>query len=339
MSLRKNKRSGFSQYLVTELIKLIEKGDLVFFILVPIVLITGVAGLISIIKTKDYKLDSTSFPKEYIMVVVAFGLLLITSFIYGIFKFLNNDKEKKKESFLEILDKYDRLTQQRSIEEGVKETLNKNPDLINIETSVYNKIISNLEGSLINKLDERFKNNIKTEFIISSIINELNPLTTNIEKYIEKVQRNSTVNLLIGILGTITAIIILAFAILNDKTFTDFQSFFMHFLPRFTFVIFIQLFAFFFLRLYKNNLEDAKYFQNELTNLAAKSSAIKISYLMGNEDKVYEVLKELSGIERNFKLFKEETTIGLEKAKLEANLDKTFMDQMKDLLSRYESKK
>lgn len=311
---------------------LLEKSSFYEF-LMPVIIITSFYLAFKIIYSKE---DIISNEYLTILIPISFTLFIIVS---RLFKFLVNDRERKSESFSTIVQRYENLEKDKNIQSTIKEALNKNPELLNVEKTVYDKILSNLEISLISKLDERFKNNIRTEFIINSIITELSPLTKNIQNYIDRIQRNSIVNLFIGILGTITAITILAFAILTNKAFVDFQTFFIHFLPRFTFVIFIQLFAFFFLRLYKNNLEDAKYFQNELTNLTAKSAAIKISYLMGNTEKVYDILKELASIERNFKLLKDETTIGLEKVKLENDLDKSILDQMKDLLAKYDHKK
>ena len=275
---------------------------------------------------------------HYIEILIPITLVIIV-IIPRFFKFLYNEKDKKGDEFNTYLLRKELTEQQQKTNEIIKDALNKNPEVLNVEKAIYEKILSNLENTLINKLDERFKNNIKSEFVSNSIISELNPLTKNVEKYIDRIQRNSVVNLFIGIIGTIAAITILAYAILTDKTFDNVQTFLIHFMPRFTFVIFIQLFAFFFLRLYKNNLEDAKYFQNELTNLTAKSSAVKISYLMGNTEKVYDILKELSSVERNFKLLKDESTIGLERAKLEKDMDKSILEQMKDLLSKYEAHK
>lgn len=330
---RKNQKPTIFEILTI----LFEKNSFVWEILI---LLSGVivAILIPRLFTKD-GLSPSTLDKSSVIALVSFAFILIL-LATRLFKFLNNDSsEKKSDSYSTIVLRHEILESQKNIENTIKEALHKNPEILNVEKSIYEKIVTNLEGSLINKLDARFQNNIKSEFIITSIINELNPLTKNIEKYIDRIQRNSIVNLFIGIVGTITAITILAFAILTNKQFTNLQDFFIHFLPRFTFVVFIQLFAFFFLKLYKNNLEDAKYFQNELTNLTAKSSAIKISYLMGNTEKVAEVIKELSMTERNFKLLKDETTMGLERAKIDSEFEKTIIDQFKGIISKYEPKK
>ena len=196
----------------------------------------------------------------------------------------------------------------------------------------------NIENRVVEKLEDRFKKNIEAEFISSAIAKEVSLLTGNIEKYIGRIQRNSSVNLVIGIIGTVTSIFILSLSIISDKPLSDIQSFLMHFLPRITFVIFIQLFAFFFLRLYKNNLEDAKYFQNELTNISAKSAALKIAYITDNKERFSEIIKDLSTTERNFKLAKEETLLNIEKAKIEKDLDLETITAFKDFLKTFKDK-
>lgn len=308
--------------------------SLLLWLFLTVISVPYLIRFISIINPKDATIRDL-LPQ--LMILVSLGLVSVA--LSSLFKFLVNDKERKKDTYISASSLHERSETEKNIQSTINEALSKNPELLNVEKTIYEKLTTNLENTLINKLDERFKNNVKTEFIRNSLITELVPLTKNVEIYIDRVQRNAIVNLFIGILGTITAIAILAFAILTNKTFSDFKDFAIHFLPRFTFVIFIQLFAFFFLRLYKNNLEDAKYFQNELTNLTAKSSAIKICYLLGNTEKIYEILKELALIERNFKLLKEETTIGLQKGKLESDSDKLILEQLKDILSKYELKK
>ncbi|MCW3113394.1 MAG: hypothetical protein JWR18_1790 [Segetibacter sp.] len=47
-----------------------------------------------------------------------------------------------------------------------------------------------------------------------------------------------------------------------------------------------------------------------------------------------EVLKELSGTERNFKLAKEESLMNLEKAKIEQKTDASLIEGIRDLLSK-----
>jgi hypothetical protein len=79
------------------------------------------------------------------------------------------------------------------------------------------------------------------------------------------------------------------------------------------------VFAYFFLRLYKNGLEDIKYYQNEITNIDAKVTAL--SYISQNKNAALTklVIESLAKTERNFRMKKGETTLGLERERLEKN--------------------
>ncbi len=89
-------------------------------------------------------------------------------------------------------------------------------------------------------------------------------------------------------------------------------------LPRLSFVFIIELFAFFFLRLYKAGLDEIKYFQNELTNIESKLISVEVAYITKDEKSMKEALKVLVQTERNFILKKGETTVELERAKSES---------------------
>lgn len=166
-------------------------------------------------------------------------------------------------------------------------------------------------------LTRRTEDHKRAEYVVKSLA----PLEKNAEKYLDKLQRNSIVNLFIGIIATIIAIGVLLFTILYKTDYKDIWAFSLQFLPRLTFVVFIQVFAFFFLRLYKNNLEDARYFQNELTNINCKIAAIKVAQVTNRDELLDSFLTSLIAVERNFKLAKEETMLNLEKARIEKEFD------------------
>ncbi len=301
----------------------------------PIISILG-GVLVFIIISKGFFNDKILDDKADTTKLVLLILTMTVVIMPIVIKFLYTDRDRKYEDELITYKKLkEESNKAKIVSEQIKEALLKNPEILNVEKSIYDKVISNLEISLITKLNDRFKKNVETEFVSNAIISELIPLTRNTEKYIDRIQRNSIVNIMIGIIGTVTSIFILAFSILSDKMYSDISIFAIHFLPRVTFVVFIQLFAFFFLRLYKNNLEDAKYFQNELTNLSAKTSALRIAYITKNEPLIVEIIKDLSNTERNFKLQKEETLLNIEKAKIEKDFDLEMLVAFKDFMKTY----
>jgi len=90
-----------------------------------------------------------------------------------------------------------------------------------------------------------------------------------------------------------------------------------HYVPRLSLVIFIEIFAFFFLKLYKTSLFDIKYFNNEKTNFDFKILALNASKL-DKPNAIYEYcIKQFADTERNFTIRNGESTIELEKDKLE----------------------
>lgn len=157
-------------------------------------------------------------------------------------------------------------------------------------------------------------------------------LEKTIQSHIGKLQRNSIVNLMIGIIGTLISVGILTTSILSQNNYKDVQEFLLAFVPKLSFVVFIQLFAFFFLRLYKGNLEDSKYFQNELTNMLSKSIAIKIAFQLNDSELIKSLVVDLSKTERNFKLAAGESLLNLEKTKIEKDFDLEMLNSFKDFL-------
>lgn len=170
------------------------------------------------------------------------------------------------------------------------------------------------------------------------LIQTLRPLQRNIENHLNKLQYNSIVNLMIGIVGTTISVAVILVTLLSRHDDVSMEKFLLEFLPRLSFVVFIQLFSFFFLRLYKGNLEDSKYFQNELTNIMAKAISIKIASQIGDKDLLKELMKELFKTERNFKLAAGETLLNIEKNKIEKDFDLELLNAMKDFFKASKTK-
>lgn len=289
----------------------------------------------------------SKYPRTALPVVIAALTLMFGILIPRLIRFLNYEVEIKSQVKMskedldlliqQALARSERIRDELNIDtrEKVNEYIKSNLTVKEVEESIYNRTIENLEGQVIKKLRDDFNKSRETKIIQENIFIILDRLESSIEQYITRLQRNSSVNLIIGIGGTFTAITILSISLLTDKVFLDFLSFFIHFLPRFVFVVSIQIFAFFFLRLYKNNLDDAKYFQNELTNIACKTSALKIANLLNIPERASDVLEKLSIVERNFKIGKEDTLLAIEKAKIERDIDLNILASYKEFFSTF----
>lgn len=130
------------------------------------------------------------------------------------------------------------------------------------------------------------------------------------------------VNLALGVVTTVVGLVLLAMYVWQMPALTsDPVPFLMSFVPRLSLVLFIQIFSFFFLRLYKSGLSEIKYFQNEITSLELKYLALRASMIASAEDSVSDVVKVLINSERNIILEKGQTTYELEKYKFDQGIN------------------
>lgn len=141
---------------------------------------------------------------------------------------------------------------------------------------------------------------------------------SRIQKELEALGWRGNLNLGLGAITTVIGISLLGVSVFVEvQATTDMMSLVSHFVPRVTLVLLIELFAFFFLSLYKSSLSEIKYFQNEITNIECWQSALRIAVHDGSSSLLTEVVTKLSSAERNHILAKGETTIELEKARIE----------------------
>jgi hypothetical protein len=169
---------------------------------------------------------------------------------------------------------------------------------------------------------------------------------------IQSLSKRGNVNLALGVATTLAAIVLLgtfafdvthlslqAGVVMQDGTVVQngeskILQLALMFLPKMSLAIFMQVFAFFFLRLYKSSLSDIKYFQNELTNNESKYLGVQVSLIDGLAPALEVVVKDLMGTERNHVLADGQTTIELEKHKMEHASSTEVMKLIPKLLGR-----
>ena len=125
--------------------------------------------------------------------------------------------------------------------------------------------------------------------------------------------RRGNLNLSLGISTAIAGFYLLWNFISSMKTTNgDMGTFFENFAPRISLIVVVEIFAYFFLRLYSSSLMEIKYFQNEITNIEAKSVALDMAVHSGDDESIKEVVFRLARTERNYILQKDQTTVDLE---------------------------
>ncbi|WBA12715.1 amastin family protein [Salinivibrio kushneri] len=145
--------------------------------------------------------------------------------------------------------------------------------------------------------------------------------------------RRGNLNLGLGIFTTIIGLGILGYFVVEiDAIPEDKMAFIAYFLPRLSLVLLIEVFAYFFLKLYKASLQEIKYFQNEMTNSEAKLVALKCSIMTSDATATSEVIRALACTERNGVLEKGQTTADIEKTRIDQRNISVIADKVSSLL-------
>jgi hypothetical protein len=117
---------------------------------------------------------------------------------------------------------------------------------------------------------------------------------------IQNLSRRSSVNLVIGVMVTVAATGLLAYLVSREHgDFGSVKNLLSFYIPRITTVVLIETFAYFFLKLYRQNLEEIKYYQNELTTLAAQEIAWRAAVVAATDDAKIFVIQQLAKSDRN----------------------------------------
>ncbi len=169
------------------------------------------------------------------------------------------------------------------------------------------------------------------------LLNSIEVYKFRLNNQVESLVKNRNLNLIIGLLITgLSIYLLIQFFILEHSPKTEDLVF--YYASRFTAVISIEIFSLFFLKLYSANLAEVKYFQNELSNVESKIIALKTAMLVEQPELIAEVVKELVKTERNYILKKDETTVDLERTKLDKEDNKHLLDSLLQTIKDIKSK-
>lgn len=153
---------------------------------------------------------------------------------------------------------------------------------------------------------------------------------------INNLTQRSNLNLAIGLVTSLAGLIILGIInFIKSPDHSGLTDFFTYYSPKLSLIIIIEIFGYFFLRLYKNSLEEIRYYHNELTNIENKILSIFLIMEHNNATSIEKLSLELSKTERNRIFNKNQTTVELEMLKSENQ----NLISIKDLLSKLITKK
>lgn len=180
-----------------------------------------------------------------------------------------------------------------------------------LNTASQESIMDELKTLALSELtlifEQRFSKKASEEYSLRLIKTTFEDTSIRLRKEIAALGRRGNLNLVIGVVTTFCAILTLAYMVFTGNVvFTDLKSVFSHYIPRLTIGIFIEVFAFFFLRLYKGTLSEIKFYQNELTSLAAWQIALDTAFLSQDPKNLTMVIEYLVKIRETVPVFKPE---------------------------------
>ncbi|EIT8537344.1 hypothetical protein L3M36_002479, partial [Escherichia coli] len=204
--------------------------------------------------------------KDFILFAITI-LVFLASFVAIMTSYLNKGiggKDIEKTSHIlykEIIKLNKRLSEiENKTSSGVS---------VEITESERNKLISDAKKRIIGNTLLLADNSLKSDISDFKKSYSLHKLHTDmilrLESEIDRLNRRGGLNLAIGTIIALTGILSLAYFLYSAPDIVDGVDFFIHHLPKLSFVIVVELFAYFFLRLYKNGFDEIKYFQNEIT--------------------------------------------------------------------------
>ena len=144
--------------------------------------------------------------------------------------------------------------------------------------------------------------------------------------------KRATTNLIIGSVIGLVGIFILVWFVFDlftgnmnsgrDQLIRSLETFG----ARLCIVFLIELFSYFFLKLYKDCIERTRYYQNELTNIESKKIAILSSVILKDTEHSKAIIESMLCVERNFIIPKNCTTLELEKIRSKSKMEFNIID-------------
>jgi hypothetical protein len=201
--------------------------------------------------------------------------------------------------------------------------------------TMHENIRAETAGALLAAVESRVAEKYGDQQVLTLVTSQATQTLDRLRQELFALSRRGNLNLSIGIVTTITGLALLgAFVLQEVPRSSDMSAFLVGFLPRISLVLLIEIFAYFFLRLYKSTLTEIKYFQNEITSIEAKFLALTVAATGSKEDQLKHVLEHLAKTERNFILDKGQTTVDLERSRLDRQFDQSLIDRLADVVKK-----
>lgn len=174
------------------------------------------------------------------------------------------------------------------------------------EAKVVDAYLDALHNNLDRTVRSIFDDSVRREYrtdIKAFGVDKLAEAETSLRKASATVTARGFLNLIIGIGFAIAAFFFLRDSVNSiqqiDIADLTVQNVIVIVGIRLSLTILLTLIAYFFLTLYRTSLEDVRYYQNEITNLASRSSALALAIGTNKDELLLEIGSKLMSDDRN----------------------------------------
>ena len=191
--------------------------------------------------------------------------------------------------------------------------------------ALINKVHELISHDIVSQIAEQWNSKLRNSELANSHLDRIRRLADamqdRLQEEIAALGRRANLNLVIGILVSVLGLLALTWFVVTATselmTGISVADAAIKFSIRLTLAVFLQLFAYFFLRLYRHSIFEIKYFQNEITGAQFRLIAVESAMRISSNKVIEKVCLELSKTERNFVLKKGETTVALKHEEIE----------------------
>ncbi len=192
---------------------------------------------------------------------------------------------------------------------------------VNVSIADNEKLCESLRFAVTKQLEETTLDELRSHFSLDDIIQNADSARRRLNNAIKVTGGRVTRNLAWGILFALVAIVVLTVFLFQTPEKNDLTTATIFFIPRLAFVGIIQTISYFFLRLYRGGIEDLKYYQNEVTNIELRICGVHTALAHGTDEAKTAAIQSLLKTERNQIIGKDKTSVQLESARLQGELD------------------
>jgi hypothetical protein len=196
-----------------------------------------------------------------------------------------------------------------------------------ISQAIVSEATSNLQKEIVAQIEaqSKFKDAEKYQ---GQIKERLYRVVIGLER---RANLNLSVGALIGAAGIGLLIYLLYISPPSISTSADRVVLALQYFARVSIVFLIEVFAFFFLKLYSQTLGELRHTHNEITNVEMKSAGLQAAIASADKNSIAHAVQDAVDTERNFVLDKGKTTIDLERYKLDGEESSATLNILKEL--------